>query len=165
MFVFTSRVALLLLRSTQLHASLAGYQPQVRVREQHLGMWASVLNTLGGNASEPEPTVEAPLGVYMHGGVGTGKTFMMDLFFQVGSECNATLMLIQLAPARKLYKSLISYLYQGTWYTIRRAANEYDVARRNGTKKTKHSLTALALFNPEKIILVWQYTAVPIHLV
>lgn len=78
-------VVLLLLRSTQLHASLVGYQPQVRIREQHLGLWASVLNRLGGNASEPEePIADAPLGVYMHGGVGTGKTFMMDLFFQVG---------------------------------------------------------------------------------
>lgn len=83
--MFTSRGVLLLLRSTQLHASLAGYQPQVRVREQHVGMWASVLNRLRGNASEPEPAVKAPLGVYMHGGVGTGKTFMMDLFFEVGS--------------------------------------------------------------------------------
>lgn len=83
--MFTSRVALLWPRSTQLHASLAGYQPQVRLREQHFGVWASVLNRLGGNAGEPEPPmVEAPLGVYMHGGVGTGKTFMMDLFFQVG---------------------------------------------------------------------------------
>ncbi|CAN0062183.1 unnamed protein product [Laminaria digitata] len=68
----------------ELHASLAGYQPQVRVREQHLGLWASVLNRMGGNAREPEPIAEAPVGVYMHGGVGTGKTFMMDLFFQVG---------------------------------------------------------------------------------
>lgn len=26
---------------------------------------------------------QPPPGVYMHGGVGTGKTFMMDLFYEV----------------------------------------------------------------------------------
>lgn len=89
---------LLLPRLTQLHASLADYQPQLRLREQHLGLWASVLSRLRGNARAlEEPIAHAPLGVYMHGGVGTGKTFMMDLFFQVGGG-----MLMQVAPAKEL---------------------------------------------------------------
>eukprot|EP00752_Nemacystus_decipiens_P012674 g11227.t1 len=71
----------------KLHRSLEGYEPEVPLRDQHLGLWASVLNSLGGNgggrgADESETTGHAPKGVYMHGGVGTGKTFMMDLFFQ-----------------------------------------------------------------------------------
>lgn len=74
----------------QLHASLEGYRPQVPLREQHLGLWSSVLNSLGGNddngssVGQSQPTENTPRGIYMHGGVGTGKTFMMDLFFQVG---------------------------------------------------------------------------------
>ena len=77
-------------RSSKLHRSLEGYQPEVPLREQHLGLWASVLNSLGGNgggggggADESETSGHAPKGVYMHGGVGTGKTFMMDLFYEV----------------------------------------------------------------------------------
>lgn len=75
----------------QLHGSLGGYEPQVPLRDQHLGLWASVLNSLGGNGGgdgggEMEAPAHAPRGVYMHGGVGTGKTFMMDLFFQVSLE-------------------------------------------------------------------------------
>lgn len=75
----------------QLHESLEGYQPQVPLREQHLGLWASVLKSLGGEgegegrggSDGEEHAAHGPRGVYMYGGVGTGKTFMMDLFFQV----------------------------------------------------------------------------------
>lgn len=73
--------------AVKLHSSLEGYEPQVPLRDQHLGLWASVLNSLGGSggggADKMETAGDAPRGVYMHGGVGTGKTFMMDLFFQV----------------------------------------------------------------------------------
>lgn len=76
-------------RAVKLHRSLEGYQPQVPLRDQHLGLWASVVNSLGGNAGgggsadQSGTSGHAPRGIYMHGGVGTGKTFMMDLFFQV----------------------------------------------------------------------------------
>lgn len=67
--------------------SLEGYEPHVEPREQHLGLWASVLKRLGGenrkNIQASAVGMQTPRGVYMHGGVGTGKTFMMDLFYKV----------------------------------------------------------------------------------
>ena len=89
----------------QLHGSLDGYEPKMQQRDQHLGLWSSVLRRLrlgssdSGGSNTYDSTMtngsnssnsETPRGVYMHGGVGTGKTFMMDLFFQVWCCRSAT---------------------------------------------------------------------------
>lgn len=73
----------------QLHGSLDGYTPSVQ-EDQYTGLWSSVLRTVSrasshpDSPSRPQSNEETPRGVYMFGGVGTGKTFMMDLFFAVG---------------------------------------------------------------------------------
>ncbi|CAM9578224.1 unnamed protein product [Scytosiphon promiscuus] len=71
----------------KLHGSLEGYEPDLPLRDQHLGLWSSVLKSLGGKPSgggggRSARPPRVPRGVYMYGGVGTGKTFMMDLFFK-----------------------------------------------------------------------------------
>ena len=46
--------------------------------------WMSWWQTLTGNTDKTEEkteTVEAPKGLYLYGGVGCGKTFVMDMFF------------------------------------------------------------------------------------
>jgi predicted ATPase len=65
--------------SRQLYDELLRYEPPVPAQKQQswFGSW------LGEEKRSEEKPVAAPKGVYMHGGTGCGKTFMMDLFFQV----------------------------------------------------------------------------------
>ena len=37
-------------------------------------------------AIKKQTFITAPKGLYLYGGVGTGKTFLMDLFYEVGRE-------------------------------------------------------------------------------
>lgn len=107
-------VLLVKTHSAQLHTSLEGYEPQVEARDKHLGLWSSVFTSLAGDASGSAGSagVEAPpCGVYLHGGVGTGKTFMMDLFFQVNSFMSAVNMVGVTIISEHAYQPLGRWLY------------------------------------------------------
>lgn len=107
-------VLLVKTHSAQLHTSLEGYEPQVETRDQHLGLWSSVFTSLAGDASGSAggAGVEAPpCGVYLHGGVGTGKTFMMDLFFQVNSFISAVNMVGVTIISEHAYQPFGRWLY------------------------------------------------------
>ena len=59
-----------------LYNALKGYRPQPAASGGKTG-W---LERFGLGRSRPEP-VEAPQGLYLYGGVGRGKSMLMDLFF------------------------------------------------------------------------------------
>ncbi|CAM9395579.1 unnamed protein product, partial [Choristocarpus tenellus] len=71
-----------LMTSGSLHNSLESYEPQNRRSEGRWGRWTSILQQLGNGGDVDAGANIAPRGVYMHGGVGTGKTFMMNLFYK-----------------------------------------------------------------------------------
>ena len=52
------------------------------------GGWLSSLFGSDGGSSSSAPASSSPRGLYMYGGVGTGKTMLMDVF----SECTSPLM-------------------------------------------------------------------------
>ena len=62
-----------------LYKALKGYSPQPAAGKPG-GAKAGWLERFGLGRPRPEP-VEAPQGLYMYGGVGRGKSMLMDLFF------------------------------------------------------------------------------------
>lgn len=64
-----------------MYDELLQYKPPAPAQKQQ--SWLGL--SLGEEQQREQKAVEAPKGVYMHGGTGCGKTFMMDLFFQVAT--------------------------------------------------------------------------------
>jgi cell division protein ZapE len=78
------RVAAGLLQPDPLQRQLADRLDALgrRLRESRLPAKSSALGWLFGRAKP----VEAPRGLYVHGGVGRGKSMLMDLFFELAPE-------------------------------------------------------------------------------
>lgn len=66
-------------RLDRLASELEGYEPATPKPASNGG--GGLLAMLGFGRDEPEPVLDAPRGVYIHGDVGRGKSMLMDLFF------------------------------------------------------------------------------------
>lgn len=64
-----------------IHLSLARRQPEIALSFAY--RWKGLERILEGGSSRDEFSAPAPpRGLYMHGGVGTGKTMLMDLLVE-----------------------------------------------------------------------------------
>ncbi|KAJ1679558.1 ATPase, partial [Spiromyces aspiralis] len=64
----------------RLHGQLKDYAPMPRRTAHTQGLLSKLWSWPGSSKEDPYPA-DTPLGLYIYGGVGTGKTTVMDLFY------------------------------------------------------------------------------------